>query len=815
MCGWTLAVLSPGDIAPVSVTQRDTQLRPVEALALVILGRFRDYQRLQESSENAYPPLFEPEDDPVPYEWEIVRSTALAMTHPTEAVGIDRLKRLLYSAEAPAEIRAVGAIILSASYADAERYEEAIGACRFLLDSEVEVPAITTAALYVQQGLREAEKADFNAAQLSCSAASSLLEDLPDFAEYCDLAARAMPATLATEVLRRVKLLLATAASRNAQLAEAMSDSDKFVRVDPAESPNRELRNRLLSRVTANYVRDLFERDVRDRAYVSRTQRINDENVISRNLHAVWLSSQLSGDWLDVLSSSELIGREWVMRKENDPEATQWLKRQGLRLLRTSGSVKAYTQAIRLMREEGPLSVVRAETDRSLERFSFASSKCEFEAIRAGAPLLSQEEANAACQAILSHEFPPYQSAVGGGWFSTREPMWSAIAALAKEVSDCDFLSREIRERVIDAQSVTIQNILPVLSRLDWSRVSAMERSQWVTFLSRASDGLQEVSEVVLYELTKQGDREAAKLLDVTLGSEPSLVQAATLLDLRKNNFPLLLEKHAANIIDMCLRAISSTTEAASRGAYSIGGINEGLIAAALSTEFPQLAVWSRVSEFLRHPKVASYKKDPVLGFLAHRYEAIPDQVRLELSQAPDALKSPALGAFFPGGSSEVSGARLRFLSKSNAISSSELLSQFTNMVADEDVAQRIEATRSAPVVSENLGAGIAFGVLSGLLQDRSVLVQSRAAEALSYFARQPETSSHAVDLMGMCLGKDGVAIPFGILRGIKRYGFPENVDASVRLQCLLSEAARESVITRVRAIASGLSDELMRRGNV
>lgn len=813
MFGWTLAALSPMEIAP--VVRRTTQVNPVEALSLMVLGRFRDYERLHEADEQFYPDVFSPEPIEIPSEWELVRAAALSMMHPNEHIGMSRLVQLAHSSEAETEIRAVATLLLSVSYADVERREDAVNACRYLINEMLPLPAITTAALYAQLSLREAENEDYVSARASCAQASILLDEDASDRDYCAQAFQFISHSNVVDVFDRVKSLIQAAVSRNSALFDSMNEGAKSVNIEPNETPNRNLRNRLLSEVAFNSVKENFDRHTRERVYLSRTQTIGRENIVTRNLHAVWLSSQLSGDWLDVMSSSGIVGREWVTRKEDEPDSTQWLQRQGVRLLRVAGDSKAYTQAIRLMREEGPLEIVKKELSQALERFPASLSKADFEAIRAGAPLLSAEEANTACRVILDHSFPSYQNTVGGGWFSTREPMWNAIAALSLEASDSDFLAAQIRQKLDDAHSVTIQAVLPVLARLDWSRVSQEERRLWLSYCSRsdgklANDELSEVRSVVLYELTRNGESGAAELLDASLSVRLDLSQAATLVDLHERGFSELLGKYASSVIELCQNAISNTIKEASHGAYSFGGVNEGMVAAAVCLDFPDVANWPHVCDFLRHPKVASYKKDPVLSLLARKYERVPEWVRIMLAQDPEALKSPEVSSLYPWSSSGYSGPRLRFLVKSEGLSSSEILGEFTGMLRDEDVSQRVEAARSAPVLAEALGQDLVFGLILGLFGDGSVLVRAEAAETLAYFANFPgESSVHAVKAMGDFLSVDGVAVPFGVLRGVKRYGLPDSRDISIRLRKYLRRTSAENSIARVRSISTEFSEQL------
>lgn len=804
MLGWTLAALSPKEVAP--VVGRGSSLGAMEALALVVLGRFQDYERLNDPSDGEQPGLFPIEDQDSSPEWELVRAAAQSMMHPTEAVGMERLSRLVHDAVAPAEIRGVSGLFLAISYADMDRSEEASGVSKYLNEENLSLPVLTSVALHVQQGLREAELGEYAAARESCARALELLDETTDFPEYCAKAAQEIKVSNVSDVFRRVEALLRAAASRNSALLDSMVEVTEpgFAKIQPDQTPNRSLRDQLLAGVTSTYIKEFFEREVRDRAYFSRPQTIGRENVVSRDLHALWLCSQLSGDWVDTLAASEILGREWLLREGEDRDTTLWLKEQGVRLLRTSGSSKAYEQAIRLMREEGPLRVLKKEIVLALGRLAGSPSKAGFEVIRAGAPLLTQGEADSACSSILTHQFPAYQTTVGGGWFSTREPMWNAIAALSSEISDRDSLSAALRERLSDGEPITAHSMLRVLSRLDWRQVSPDERNSWIDYLSEnVSAEIGEVRDAVLYELAKQGNRRALELFEASLSREPDLGQVATLTDLHQIGFSDPLVKRAVVVLDVCKRAISKTMEEASHGAYSFGGVNEGLIAAIISVDFPSMAVWSEVSALLRHRKVPSHKKDPILGFLARKFENVPESVRMELSQDPTALKSPQISGMFPVASSGASGPRLRFLAKSKGISTSEALAEFIRLVRDVEVLQRVEAARSTPVLAEVLGSDLTFGFVLTLLSDRSALPRAEAAEVLAYFANLTgDSASHAVNAIGDCLAADGVAVPFGALRGIQRYGLPEDRELADRMRSYLARASQDSLVTRVRAIS-------------
>ncbi|MGA5452153.1 hypothetical protein ACPCVO_36525 [Streptomyces umbrinus] len=812
MFGWTLAVLSPDGV--IRSVRGDRALSSVEGLALTILGRFREYEAYEKPDGTDLEDFFEADERDLDFGWSLVRAATLAMAHHFETRGGEMLDRLVNSVSAPAEVRAVSALLLCIHHADADRYEDALEAINRLTEEDIQWPVLASAALHLQQSLRHEELGDRKSAHSHCVRAGYLLHTEDTLSSYREGASAYITGSDVGAVVQQVKEFLQVTVSRNISVFESMTEEGRLIsrKPIPRDEDRLSLRYKLLSSVAAKQGKELFERKVRDRSSYGRPRVLIADDTISRDLHAVWLCSQLSGDLLDVQWSSELLGRERMVRREDSVEDNLWSQGQGVQLLRKSASLKGYSQAIGMLREEGSLSVLHKELRWALLQLPKVVNRPVLEAIKSGAVLLDEDEASSVARTLLSRPVAPFQSH-GGGWYSTREPLWNAISALTLEVVDGSFISSAIRRKFAEIDSVTAQRILPVVSRLNWSLVDSDERKRWIQLLSGSADEqTTKLREAVLCALIENGDRDAVSLLERTLGDQPTLTQSGTLVDLHRRGFSDLLTARAPHIVNMCRSAITATIKEASRGAYSFGEVNEGLIAAIISIDFPEGSAWEELCSFLRQPEVSAHKKDPVFSHLARRFEDVPEFVRLELSSNPGLLKSRAGVSLHSRSDSELSGPRLRFLSKAAAISGSEILSDFVNLAKEEEVSQRIEAARSAPAVSGLLGPGLVFGFLLGLLADESPLVRAAAAESLAYFASTSGGSSiHSVNVIGEQLMEGGVAVPFGVLRGLKMHGLPDEHALSGRLKKHLSRTIKVSRIPRVRRICVKMMSELNR----
>ncbi|WP_326729366.1 hypothetical protein [Streptomyces phaeochromogenes] len=805
MSGWLLAALSPDGVAP-TIRRSNRELTSVEALALVNLGSLREYDNYNKPEGTSLTDLFEGESDtPLDPGWSLVRAAVLAMAHNTEKKGAKLLDELSSTTAAPAEVRAVAGLMLSVAFADSDRHEDALEAVTHLIE-EIQLPALPSAALLLQQSLRKAEIGDYVGAHSQCVRAGYVLHVAEDLSEYAESSSSNLSFTEAKGVVERTKKSMQETVSRNLAVFESMTEEGRFKGINLAsrDEAHLQLRYKLLSRTATRQMKELFDSEIRDRSTHASVRVLLADDSISRDLHALWLCSQLSGDIQDVQWSSELLGKERMLRREEAPEISFWYQTQGVQLLRRSGSHKSYSQAIRLVREEGSLRILENELRWALAQLSENVNRATLEAIKAGAVLLDEEEANSVAAALLTLSLPPYQSS-GSSWYTTREPFWDAISALTREVSDSELISSALRERIVEADSVTAQRMLPVVSKVKWGQVSGEERARWIEVLSENfNEETGKLREAVLREFIEQRDQVALSIFERQLGDKPNLPQSAILVDLHQQGTSEPLIKFAPRVMQLCRTAIATTMEKSAHGAYSFGEVNEGLIATVISVDFPHLAEWGTISKFLRNPEVSAHKKDPVFNYMTRRFDEIPESVRLSLSRDPDSLSSRASVPLYSRSKSGRSGPRLRFLSKASALSSTEILSEFLGLAGEKEAVQRIEAARSAPAVSGPLGPDLVLGFLLALVEDDSPLVRSAATESLAYFATTFGGSSvHAVNAMGERLLSDGVSAPFGVLRGMRKYGIPEDSGLRIRLEQHLKRTVKMSSIPRVRRISS------------
>ncbi|MFJ2158171.1 HEAT repeat domain-containing protein [Streptomyces sp. NPDC087856] len=791
MSEWVTAVLCPQDVVPVNGREQK-YTSGATALAYVVMGRLIELDLWRDSAPSEPIPDLLGSDLMPSYEWDLVRSALRSMLDDSQELGALELDELALNEDLPCELRVIAAVLASIAYADMESYSRSLATCERLLEQRLDLSALPNAMIQLHACMRNAEANDYPRALHWANSARMLLEEAQ---------------SSSTEVGQKIIEGLTFSLNENVTaLNEALSDRAALPKTTAQVTPIFWLElHSTVGSAALEYISEDFKRRIRDRTLRRPPHRITNEDYISRNMYAYYMRVQLAGHWRRYLQASQQLGMEIMLRPVEQKQSRGAPFSQALAYLRKGWASSSYNEALRLVREEGPLEALDSELQKALNRIQVNVTDLELHVLRAGAPLLRAEEADSVVRSLLENRLPVHARS-SRGWYRTQVSQWEAVAALAREVSNVDYLSQKIRTYVgaeADTQAFEIEK---VVEAMDWSLVSDSEQENWVRFLAGPSTGgpWGELLQTVLYKLSEIGNRSALEMLGQIDSSELTLERSSQIVDLTGEFSADLLHGNAASIADLCVRSIAETRANSAQGVWSFGGHNGALIGAMLSIKYPAVEIWSALSAYLRDVTIVSDHKDPVLNALALRIDDVPAEVVQEISSDPARLISVHPGLF--GASSQGSGALLRFLCAAEAVDGGEALQALMRLSDAEEPGTRMEAAKSLPLARKVLGEPLATGYLLNMTADPAVLVRAQAAETLGYFLGPSNSDNSLVGhrLVEM-LGADGVAVPFGALRGLRLAKMSHAAFNQPIILDKLHKISRDHSMVRVRRAAKTL----------
>ncbi|MEZ7004620.1 HEAT repeat domain-containing protein [Streptomyces sp. AD55] len=792
MTEWITAALCPQDVVPVN-GRRQNYSYAATGLAYVIMGRLIEYDLWRDGDSTEHiPDLLNEATMPSP-EWVLVRAALRSMLEDSQELGTLELIEFASNGELDPELRAIACVLASIGYADMERYSQSIAACERLLSEQLDLPASFEVMLQLHACLRNAEIKEYGKALDWANSAKLSLSNSSASGEY----ARKVYDALKFSTEENIDALSAVTSDNFSILASRAVAPTLWVELDAT-----------VGSAALEYMAEDYKQRIRDRGRRTFPRTLKNEDYISRNLYAYFVRTQLGGNWKKYLRASHLLGMERLLRPFGEQADKSLSFSQGLAYLRKGWATTPYEEALTLAREEGPLETLDSELQKALTRLQHGVTDLELKVLRAGAPLLRAEEADSVCRSLLETQLPYGARRPGGGWYQTSIPLWDAIAALAREISDGDYLAQHMRAQVGGEDSTQAFHLGKAAEVLDWKLVSPSEQERWVAVLHATTSvegDWRNLLDTVLYKLCRTGNGAALQILDQLSETRMTLARAAHIINLPDEFGADLLRTHSGSIAEFCSRDIAETRETAAHGLWSFGGYNGALIGAIFSIRQPEQAIWNSVIDFIRDTSVATDHKDPVLDALALHIDGIPAEIRQRMASDPTSLNSVNPSLFEESG--QPSGPQFRFLCATEAIGESEAFSRLARLTIDKKPSVRMEAVKSLPSAQKILGTPMVMGYLLSLTMDDSVFVRAQAAETLGIFLRTEEAQTVLLRhrLIEM-LGADGVAVPFGALRGLQvAKGRREQFDEREIVETL-RKIAHEHPLARVRKAANSLA---------
>lgn len=752
---WIAALLSPRSVAPHPNFRSADEVTPAGRLALIVQGRGyeqdnavsdpngEDVGRLLEAAENCFNADLGPEC--------------------TTALIAYARKRGVDTGQATA-----AALLASVALSDADRQGDAVELLRGQIsrrrsDGSESDRIFLRGLMYQQLAMRTMEMGEPDRRARQRAQDLLAIVDAREMSRY-----PVSKGSRWTALATNRQMLIATQSANS-----SLFDHDIFF---PGTSLLKQWLRRPISDLTASV--ELSESAAHDAlineqyAYfaLSNERSIRNEDPVDAPHWRANLYFELIGHYQRARHSRRQLGQLRLMRSA--PDSTGGA-RDGLRLLRHAGDLKAYKLALDFVRGHGPLAILHTETEHVIRhRLSPKLLRnVEIATLESGAQTLSQESAGSALDGLFraliegpNPNLPQRELPV-----IRAEQLFQAAAAIAPVADRVP----ELAERVLDsaiAAGPTDDQLLTraharAVSPVDWKGLSPQLVARWREWISdqEATRGWEDLTVNIGPLLRAPEASTPEPSSDVTLqrvvGELNALIAGATA--------PAWLSDRATELIEPLL---VRDRLAAERGMHSFSGFNAADVAVGLIQFADAQSLWDPLTDFLTDRNVMRDHKTAALNRLGESRDQIPETVREKFIDSSDSLLLHS-GVTSPFSADDITPypAALRALAAMDAIDQGRLLSGVLQLAAGDE-RSRLEAARTLTSLVRRAGVldqWMSASILQ-LSNDTSANVRAETGRALALaitraqFAR-PLMSERLLDL----LREDGILVPLLVLRGM------------------------------------------------
>jgi hypothetical protein len=477
----------------------------------------------------------------------------------------------------------------------------------------------------------------------------------------------------------------------------------------------------------------------------------------------------------------ELLGHQDVYAARKELAQTRFvdLQTQGQgdvhevpRLLRHSCSKRELELMLSWLAANGPLEVLLSDARQILARRTdvYALRTLELRVLRTSAALLTPEEkelGRGAIARVLDAGGPfdlPGQHELA---YLRAEQAWLTLASLADTPTSIEAVGQRLLIEVHDAdpeEQLLDRALAAALNQLDWDVVRKGDTTGWMEWLESSLD---------------QPGRQVRKVVEQGLGtlSEVSERHPLSAVAERIDRVILGLTEHAefeTSDLDVVREAMRSTREQAAGGIYSMGGIPESDVAAALIASAGVTELWTELTEFLTDPAVPGEHKRAAFNRLAASREPLPESTRAAMSAHAQDLLSPTEIHSIMEPSIRPFPPALRLLAVNDCIPQSEVAAAISTLMQDPEAPARREAARTASLILEQSEDPWLLGLVLHMSYDADAWVRAHAGQGLVF--RISTTSAwdqFAVDRVRALLMADGTTSVSAVLAAFQESDSP------------------------------------------
>ena len=751
------ALVAPRLIAPHRNSGFQDELDAVQAVALLVQGRFRDLKRF--ANEHHSVPDPESTDPGADWTWWFVSAIwDWAMT--------DSLERLSAAFDSAFDNRTkvASGVFLSCALQRMEQHTEAL----VVLDGLVAIGRLEPADygwVLVQRARTRAEVGDVEGCRADASAAKDCLDPIRG------------DVTVSVFVAAALTQLFATAEPRD------LTESDFRGRATVADHTVSWWRSLTTSWALSESVESRFKSWANNRAQV-----LFGENREALYLFSAELMADLAGEHSTWRATSALGARQKLVRAAaSDDEKV--LLTEGLDALRRSGDSQSLKSALTHLHRVGPIeSVAKAVRLVPLERWTHTTAAGNFEALARAGDLLDEQTAT---------KFLVWSARIAAGdseeFSRTVRPMFvlehHALKAVTRLLPAASSSGHTEMAGLIAALPTPppeslVQDLVAVINNIGFDLVADSEHDALWELCQRdqgrvgiallgwfAANG-KTLAHTQLRDRAVKGDLDALSVI---------------------GDIPAFDNREAAGLIERVETMAAVRLSDAKNHRHSFGGFDTGSILTRLNLWFPEEARWDTVVAMLTEPLVTTHDKRQMCYLISKLSARVPADLRSRLaSNIEDIQRATPFFQDEPG----TGGIGLLLALAVGAISDDDVEAAATKLA--------LGSRRDRQDLTQLLGLDHCpqmQPMLLTLVGDRHFEVRHASANAVGRLvASGSNTSLHV--LIREIASKDGTGLPLALLAGLSQ--------GNAALPEIGSEVAQQ-LQQHPSALVRGYADRLLR----
>lgn len=783
---WIVALLSPRDIALHPNFRSQETVTAPSLLALLTTSQTGRFGQERDSDEISA--LLESD----PLGMEVVDAVRAAMEIGTIAEGAKILDRI--ATEGPNDrlaLRVSAAVVASSCYAELDLLDRAVRVLESLTATELAgdddaMGTLLLSILSVNLALRARDIGGDSGTP--AGAASDLLASLTVGKLPAVQLSRGVGWSSSTTMSNIVALLQESCA-----LHLAEGDPDFKARLDLVRRPPGTLSQRRLGRAGAaidKFMKNAFDEVAGTGSNTWSIEGMDGDEELTEGLFIAEFSGSPSAS-----HQRTLLGTFRFLEGRSSHQA--WQIREGLRLLRQGHSEKRLKPALRIVRREGPLDVLRDEAVQILRNRTESRQLGDLEAavLGAGSDVLGPQTATRGVKLLLAMRLDPRGQSGGrwqhgGFWYEATvhaARQLSAAAELELGVIG-EVLSDLEEERVPGPYDHMVARILPGFNLTVWSDASVQRQAR--ALLGRGQDGFPESRRAIArqMELAAPPDAPIAVERPLTLMRLASVVDRSLVTGAA---FPRDLVDEATNIVR---DHMGQTKLAATKGQFTASSVYECDVAVALIFLTDAPGLWPAVVDFLCDPRVQRDDKSGALDRIVRFPKKVPAEAKEALLERVRVLLLG--GPVFIGTAIDPYPSALGVAAVLDLVPREELLLQIGALVGSRKSHVRAEGVQILSAMA-SVGVEPAWLATTALLltYDENILIRASATYALCRMRDTAQIGAQTVeDRVISLLGSDGVEVPYATLAGLQQAKRPLSSNVRKVISAMAASHASRTV---------------------
>ena len=605
------ALICPRLIAPHPNAGFGNPVDPVEAVALLAQGRFRDLKKHADQHEG----VPDPEHSPVSeWTWGFVAAFWMWAT-----TGDVVQLRDAFNDAPNKEAKAASGVLLACALRHHEQYKDSLDVLSRLLGGD-DLRPVDHGWILVQRARTLADLGDIPQARKDAVTAQQAFQGDQDDVTVSALASAA------------AWLLFTTAGQASREPSDLQKDFEDLITAsDTAVSWWR----------IAAVSWGLSSAESRQFKYwAEHLSQPPDSGT--RYLFAAAFNADITSEHNSWRAVSALAARQRLMNAETSDDQVKELD-EGLRALRQSGDHQSFKRAFSRIKQDGPLEAVISVVLQvpPLTEWTHTTADSNFEALAGGGEFLEEDTATELVCDLADLIEDPLEFAErlrpsGVVSFFALNAVHGLLPAAKKCAHD---RVATLISTLVGAGQIPHLYLVETLNRLDFRQVLPTTKEPlW----ARTQQDVEEIRSTLLGWLSDHNYSHAkSHLIDrASRGDHYALRNLSSLATLNSSDAGLLIPW----LEDLAQRVISD----GHRGNSTYGELEPVSHLTSLNLQFPSQARWGKVLDLLSDPLVSWHNKRPACWLMAEKADQLPADVRDTLAANIESITTASTGFFVP-----------------------------------------------------------------------------------------------------------------------------------------------------------------------